>query len=212
MKQLLTIWTSLLLLSTGAPMRAVGVFSDHGDVGNPKIKGNAAFDAKSNTYSLEGSGYNIWFNRDEFQFAYKKMRGDFTLTAHFEFSGSAKEGHRKTGWMVRESLSDSAVHASAVIHGDGLTVLQWRVKPGMKMRDPEDEIRAAGTSYSVIQLQRTGKKLIMRVAEKEGMPFVLVGEQVMENLSDQVLAGIFICAHNPDILEKATVSKLSITP
>jgi hypothetical protein len=68
----LTAWTSLLFLSTNAPLQAVGVFSDHGDIGNPKIRGNSAFDAKTNSYSLEGSGYNIWFNRDEFQFAYKK--------------------------------------------------------------------------------------------------------------------------------------------
>ena len=31
-------------------------------------------------------------------------------------------------------------HVSAVIHGDGLTVMQWRVAKGRNMRDPEDEI------------------------------------------------------------------------
>ena len=140
------------------------------------------------------------------------MRGDFTLTAHFEFIGNAKKGHRKTGWMVRESLSDSSVHASAVIHRDGLPVLQWSLRLGMNMRDPEDEIRAPGTSYHVIQLQRRGRKLTMRVAEKEGAPFVLVGGQIMENLSDQVFAGIFVCSHIPDVLEKVTVSQLSTAP
>ncbi|MFL5809290.1 MAG: hypothetical protein ACJ749_07190, partial [Flavisolibacter sp.] len=138
------------------------------------------------------------------------IKGDFTLTANFEFIGEGKEGHRKFGWMVRESLADSAVHISAVSHGDGLTVLQWRVKPGMNMRDPEDEIRASGTKYGVIQLQRIGKKIIMRVAKKEGDAFETVGEHEMENLPDEVFAGIFICSHNPDVMEQAKVWNVKI--
>jgi hypothetical protein len=78
------------------------------------------------------------------------------------------------------------------------------------MRDPEDEIRAAGTNYGVIQLQRVGKKIIMRVAKKEGDNFETVGEHEMENLPDEVFAGIFICSHNPDVMEQAKVWNLQI--
>lgn len=186
-----------------------GIFLNHADVGNPKIKGTTVYDNKTKTYTLNGGGYNIWFNRDEFQFAYKKLKGDFTLTANFEFIGEGKEGHRKIGWMVRESLADSAVHISAVSHGDGLTVLQWRVKPGMNMRDPEDEIRATGTKYGVIQLERKGKKIIMRAAKKEGEPFETVGEHEMD-LPNEVFAGIFICSHIPDVMEQAKVWNVQI--
>ncbi|HEY4874925.1 MAG TPA: hypothetical protein VIH86_05095 [Puia sp.] len=213
MKRLLTILQIFIFISAFSQPKTVGVFTNHADVGNPKITGNTVYNSKTKTYNIEGGGYNIWFNRDEFQFAYKKMHGDFILTAHFEFIGSAKEGHRKIGWMVRQSLADSAVHVSAVVHGDGLTVLQWRLKPGMNMRDPEDEIRAPENKnkYSVVQLERKGKKFIMRVAEKEGMPFITVGEQEMESLDSEVFAGIFICSHIPDILEKAKIWDVKIT-
>ncbi len=187
-----------------------GIFENHADVGNPRMKGSTTYDKDTKTFTLKGAGYNIWFARDEFQYAYNKMKGDFTLTAHFEFVGGGKEGHRKIGWMVRESLADSAVHISGVLHGDGLTVLQWRVKPGMNMRDPEDEIRADSAKYSVVQMQRIGKKVIMRVAANEGAAFATVGEHEMENLSNEVLVGIFICSHNPDVLEEAKVSNVSI--
>ena len=186
------------------------IFHEHSDIGHPKIMGSTTFDKKTNTYTLTGGGYNIWFNRDEFQFAYKKLRGDFTVTANFEFIGEGKEAHRKIGWMVRESLADSAVHISAVLHGDGLTVLQWRAEPGMNMRDPEDEIRASGSKYQVIQLQRIGKKFIMRVAKKEGDTFETVGEHEMENLSHEVFAGVFICSHNPEAIEEAKISNVRI--
>ena len=212
MKQLLTICFALFFLQSIAQNNPIGVFDNQTDVGNPKIKGSASYDAKTKAYSLQGGGYNIWFNRDEFHFVYKKMKGDFILTAHFAFIDSGKEAHRKIGWMVRESLVDTAVHVSAVAHGDGLTVLQWRVKPGMNMRDPEDEIRAPENKnkYSIIQLERKGKNFIMRVAEKEGSAFITVGEHEMENLSDDILAGIFICSHNPDVSEKAKVWDVKI--
>ena len=62
------------------------------------------------------------------------------MTADFEFtSPQGKEGHRKIGWMVRENLNDDAVHFTATVHGDGLTVAQWRVLRGAYMRDPQDE-------------------------------------------------------------------------
>jgi len=200
----------LLMLSFYAKENGAGVFKNNVDVGNPKVKGSTVYDKSTKTYTVKGGGYNIWFNRDEFQYAYNKMKGDFTLTAHFEFAGAGKEGHRKIGWMVRASLADTSVHISAVLHGDGLTVLQWRVKPGMNMRDPEDEMRADSGKYTIVQLQRTGKKIIMRVAAKEGAPFVIVGEHEMENLGDEVLAGIFICSHNPDVIEEAKVSDVRI--
>ena len=116
-----------------------GIFKNSADVGNPKIKGSTEYNKQTDTYTLKGSGYNVWFKRDEFHYAYKNLKGDFTLTADFEFKGEGKDPHRKIGWMIRQSLADSAVHISAVAHGDGLTVLQWRVKPGMSMRDPEDD-------------------------------------------------------------------------
>ena len=94
------------------------------------------YDEGSQTYSIKGGGYNIWFERDEFQYAYKKIKGDFILTANFAFVGKGTDPHRKIGWMVRETLDDNSPHASAVVHGDGLTVLQWRMLKGAFMRDP----------------------------------------------------------------------------
>jgi TolB protein len=208
MKQLLTICCLFILVPAIA--QRTGIFQSQTDVGNPKIKGSTTYDKKTKTYLLKGGGYNIWFNRDEFQFAYKKLKDDFTLTANFEFIGEGKEAHRKIGWMVRESLADSAVHLSAVSHGDGLTVLQWRMKAGMNMRDPEDEIFAKGKNYRVVQLQRIGKKFIMRVAVKEGGSFETVGEHEIENLPREVFAGIFICSHNPDVSEQAKVWNVNI--
>src|ERR1700704_5030475 len=83
----------------GWAQHPVGIFDDHRDIGNPKVAGSASYDPASQTYTVKGGGSNIWFNRDEFHFVYKKMKGDFILTADFAFTGdtSGATGHRKTG-------------------------------------------------------------------------------------------------------------------
>ncbi len=187
----------------------VGTFQDHLDVGSPKLAGATLYDEASQSYTLKGAGYNIWFARDEFQFAYKKLKGDFILTGDFEFVGEGKDAHRKIGWMVRESKDDNAAHVTATVHGDGLTVLQWRRLKGAFMRDPQDEVFTPKKSYSTIQVERAGKEIIMRGAHK-GEPLQNLGSVTLEDMPDEVMAGIFIGSHNADVLEEARVSNVRI--
>ena len=187
----------------------VGIFENHLDIGNPKLTGSTDYNSKDQSYTLKGSGYNIWFERDEFQFAYNKIKGDFILTANFEFMGKGENAHRKIGLMVRESPDKGAAHVSAVAHGDGLTVMQWRVSKDANMRDPEDEIFSTEKNIQIIQLERIGRKYNMRVAYV-GQPLQLVGSHEMESMPDEVLAGLFICSHDVEAIEQARVWDVKI--
>jgi TolB protein len=187
----------------------VGIFEKAGDIGHPKLAGSSAYDAATQTYTLKGSGYNIWFQRDEFHFLQKKIKGDFILTANFQLVGKGTDGHRKVGWMIRESEDESASHISAVAHGDGLNVLQWRALRGAYMRDPEDEIFAIKKGQSIIQLERAGNMIIMRAANW-GEPLQIIGSHEMTNFKEEVLAGLFISSHNPDVIEEARVWNVRI--
>ena len=55
--------------------KAVGIFEWHGDVGKVEHAGSTEFDAKTSTYAITGSGENMWFGKDAFQFAWKKVDG-----------------------------------------------------------------------------------------------------------------------------------------
>lgn len=90
-------------LPSVAQGRATGVFQQHGDIGNPAVKGATTFNPGDQSYSLKGGGYNIWFNRDEFQYAYSKVKDNFILTANVKLLSAGKDPHRKIGWMVRAS-------------------------------------------------------------------------------------------------------------
>jgi TolB protein len=208
MKKLLVVSFAFGIL-TGFAQKPTGIFENQADIGSPKNAGSTVYDPMTQTYTLTGSGYNIWFGRDEFHFLYSKLKGDFILTANFEFIGKGTDPHRKIGWMVRNSLDDNAAHVSAVAHGDGLTVLQWRELRGALMRDPEDEIFCPKKNLKILQLERTGRLVTMRVANW-GEPLQLVGSHEIASMPDEVFAGLYINSHNADVVEQAKIWNVRI--
>ena len=204
---LLAGFASLFMASSGPVMaqKSVGIFDGHGDVGSVLKPGSAQYDSKTQQYELAGSGYNIWADHDEFQFMWKRMKGDFILYTRTAFIGKGVDPHRKVGWMVRSSLAGNAPHINAVVHGDGLTSLQFRRTAGATT----EEIRSKLTGADVIQLERRGNKYTMSVA-KFGEPFVT--EQMTDlTLGDEVYVGLFVGSHNKDVLERGTFHDVRIS-
>ena len=199
----------LLIGLASAQNNQTGLFQYNSDIGNPVNKGSASYDQDNQEYSLKGSGYNIWFERDEFHYLYNKIKGDFIISANFKFMGEGKNPHRKTGLMIRESESENAAHISATLHGDGLTVLQWRELKGAFMRDPEDEIFPSKNNYEILQIERAGNKIIMRAAHF-GEPLQIVGSHEMQSLKEEVLAGLFISSHGSTMIEEARIWNVRI--
>ena len=204
MKYFMLLPLSFLFAAVAAQETTTGDFRFSTDIGNPKLQGSTQYEKTEQVYTLKGSGYNIWFQRDEFHYMYNKIKGDFILTANFKMEGKGVDPHRKTGWMLRASADDDSPHISAVLHGDGLTVMQWRDFKGAQMKDPEDEIFARDLGYEVIQIERSGGIIFMRAAHP-GEPLETIGSYEMINLPDEILAGPFICSHNAEVTETATI-------
>ena len=181
-----------------------GIFDGQNDIGKVKHAGSGSYDSKSQQYNVSGSGTNVWAAHDEFHFVWKKMKGDFILRTNAAFIGKGVEEHRKIGWMVRSSLDTNSKHVSAVVHGAGLTSLQFRKTTGGATEEKQFKL----TSADVIQLERKGNTYIMSVARKGDM---FVSEEISGiDLGDDVYVGLFICAHNPDVVEKAVFNNVRI--
>jgi TolB protein len=182
----------------------IGIFDGHDDVGAVLHKGSVNYDAALQRYQLTGSGGNIWFTHDEFQYAWKKMKGDFILQFRGGLLGEGTESHRKFGWMIRSGLDSVAAMVCAALHGDGLTSLQYRKTPKTNVEQVQFSIKAP----DVIELERRGKQFIMSVAH-DGESYVT--EQVSEiDLGDEVYVGLFVCAHNKDITETASFDNVRV--
>ncbi|MUP45403.1 hypothetical protein E0K83_06545 [Gramella sp. BOM4] len=198
------IFTLILVFSffnSGLAQNHTAVFNHSKDIGEPAIKGSVTYDKESQLYTLRGAGNNIWFDSDEFFYLYKEIEGDFIITANFKLPQGDGDPHRKTGIMIRESDAQDAAHASAVLHGDGLTSMQWRSTRGEEMGEA-NESRAPKYNYQTLQLERSGKTVIMRAAHW-GESLQKIGTREFEDLAGNVLVGLFINSHDPKLTEQA---------
>jgi Tol biopolymer transport system component len=192
-----------LAAAVAAQEAGLGQFEGHGDVGSPRLPGSATWNAASQEYVMTAAGVNMWGSRDEFHFAWRRMKGDFVLQARVELVGQGVDPHRKLGWIVRSTLDDDSPYVDGAIHGDGLTSLQLRRTKGAAT----EQVVSAITGADVVQLSRRGGKYSLSVA-RFGDPFTTSEAEV--DLGDEVYAGLFLCSHNPDVVEKAVFRDVRI--
>jgi sugar lactone lactonase YvrE len=185
--------------------QSLGQFESHSDVGPVKHQGAVSYDTQAETYVVSGSGSNMWFGKDEFHFVWKKMDGNFILSARAALLGEGVDPHRKVGWMVRPDLNDDSPYVDVALHGDGLTSMQYRRTRGGNT----EEVESGLTMPNVLQLERHNGKFIMSVA-KQGDIFT-TRELVDVQLPDEVYVGLFVCAHNADVVEKAKFTNVRVT-
>jgi TolB protein len=205
MKQLLAILMILFSFAVFGQQNPVGIFESHGDIGTNVKPGSATYIPETGQYVISGAGYNVWADHDEFQFVWKKIKGDFIISTRAEFLGTWVNYHRKVGVMARKSLDGNSAHVNTVEHGDGLTSLQFRRTAGAQT----EEIKAKLTKANIIELERHGNQYIMRAAIY-GEPFV---SDTISNidLGDELYVGLFVGSHNADYTETGVFSNVRVT-
>lgn len=179
--------------------KSCGTFDNASDIGNVKMNGSFLYDTITDKYTIRGSGKNMWYNSDEFFFVWKKMKGDVILTTWLNWLGKGVEPHRKAGLIIRESLDPSAPYIDIANHGEGLISTQYRLEKDSVTK----EIQFSGKSTPMLQIEKSGDTIYTRVANL-GEPLQKAGEIKMHFKSDEYFVGLFICAHNSDVVEEAS--------
>ncbi|GHT36104.1 hypothetical protein AGMMS49574_27260 [Bacteroidia bacterium] len=211
MKAVLVLIASLFMMGAaaqGGPAaqnRGGGIFDGSGDVGGPKLRGSYRYDPASRVYTLSGSGTNMWGKTDEFFMAYKRVTGDFYISAKVAFEGKGLyDAHRKIGVIVREALTGESKYADVAIHGDGLSSLQYRDEVGAETK----EVASPRKGFSYVTLERKGNQYIMKLGN-EGFTPANAGEVTLD-LGPTVYVGLFITSHNADVIETANFSDVQL--
>jgi TolB protein len=194
---------SMLSASAFAQSGNLGIFTESGDVGGPAIKGSSTF--SDGQYRITGSGINIWAKQDQFQYVWREITGNFTVTAVLRFLGHGNE-HRKAGIMVRQSLDTDATYADVVIHGNGMPGLQWRSRQG------EDtntfDLPFDGPGAFKVKLVRTGVRIYMYIAKEGAEPREIAHTEV--TFRNPVLVGLAVCSHQADASDTVVFSDVSV--
>ena len=183
----------------------IGLFEGHGDVGAVLHAGSVEYDAGKRSYTISGSGENMWLATDGFQFVWKKVSGDVTLTADISFVGKGVNEHRKAVLIVRQSLDADSAYADVALHGSGLTSLQFREEKGVATH----EIQASVSAPKRLRIEKRGAYFTMSLADADGK-FHLAGGSTRIALKEPFYVGIGVCSHDKDVVEKAVFSNVEL--
>ena len=181
----------------------LGIFEANADIGNVKYAGSLDFNKSDNSYTLSGGGTNMWAEKDDLHYVWKEMSGDVSLAATIEWLGEGLDPHRKAGLIIRQSLDPGSVYADAVVHGDGLTSLQFREAQD----ETTHEIISNITKPERLKIEKIGDYLFMAVGNKNGDLESSSGSLRMQ-FSDPFYIGIGVCSHNNDTIETAVFTDL----
>lgn len=200
-----TILAALLATSAFAQTANLGPFSNSGDVGAPTRSGSTQFDAATGEFRITGSGANMWAKQDQFQFAWREITGNFTITATMRFLGQGAE-HRKAGIMLRQSLDTDATYMDVLMHGNGMPALQWRSRKGEDTNAFDLPLLEPGT-YK-LKLVRTGVKMHMYLA-KAGAEAVRVANTEVA-FTGPILVGLAVCSHDAKASDTVIFSDVTV--
>jgi len=200
---------ALLLASGAASARPatspIGIFQGHGDVGTVLHPGSVEYDPARQSYTVSGSGENMWFGQDDFQFVWTKASGDVSLSADISFIGTTGNNHRKAVLMIRQTLDADSKAVDIARHGDGLTSLQFRDAIGVDTHEVETNVSAPQT----VRIEKRGDYIYAFVSGKDGK-LEPAGASTKLPLDGPFYVGIGVCSHDKNVTEKAVFSDVKL--
>ena len=183
----------------------LGAFEGSGDVGTVLHPGTAEYDAAKGTYTIAGSGENMWFAKDAYQFVWRKMSGDVELSADISFAGMGGNAHRKAVLMIRQSLDEDSVYADIARHGNGMTAIQYRTQTG----GLTSEVQSPNWGPRHLRIEKHGAYFTMWLAGDSG-GLRVAGASPRIELKEPFYVGIGVCSHDKGVVERAVFSEVKL--
>ena len=175
----------------------------HQDIGYPGKAGSAFYN--KGTFTLTGSGIDIWDKSDGFQYAYQSLSGDGSIVARVD-SVQNTDPWAKAGVMIRSSLSDNSSFADVLLTPGNGTVFERRTATGQSAIDTAGP---KGTAPYWVKLTRSGKTFTAYVSN-DGQTWTKIGSTRI-SMPKSVYIGLVVTAHSYGTLNTSTFSNVSVT-
>lgn len=200
----------------------IGVFEGQSDVGSAVVPGSASFESASRQYTIHSAGYNIWYNRDEFRFLWKKMSGDVSLAADIAYPDPNGYGDRKAVLIIRQNLDDDSQEVLAGLHGTGMVHLAQRAEKNTRITDMEYRIAGRGLPGGAspdslvtaipkrIGIEKHGDEFALFLSVN-GEPMHQFGPPMHLHIDGPFYVGIGFCSHMPEKSDTAVLSNVVLT-
>jgi len=158
------------------------------------------------TYTMTGSGADIWDTSDEFHFAYKELTGPGSIIAKIE-SVEETHGWAKAGVMLRDTLDTDSIHAMMVVSAtQGVSFQRRRSAAGVSFATDIAGLMAP----QWVKIERSVSGAVTASYSADGTSWTQVGNESMK-MNIPMYIGLAVTAHNASEVCEAKFSNVSIT-
>jgi len=166
-------------------------------------------EAPAGTYTMTGSGADIWGAADQLHFAFKTLTGPGSITARV-VSVQNTDGWAKAGVMIRETLDAESKHAFTCVTPSNGVASQGRIETG-------------GVSYNANQTGITAPYWVRLTRDlsgnftvshsTNGTTWQAIATATPQNIqmSSTVYIGVALTSHNANATCEAVFSNVTIT-
>ena len=174
------------------------------DVGSVAASGGSY--CSTSTYTVCGSGADIWGTADEFHYAYQPASGDCSIVARVT-SVQGTDPWAKAGVMIRETLNANAAHCSLFITPGNGVAQQCRTSTGGASANVNNTGYAAPYWVKAVRSGNT----FTTYCSANGSTWTQVGSQTI-TMGANVYIGLCTTSHSDGNLCTATFDNVTATP
>ena len=180
-----------------------------GDIGSPAVGGAAVYDSPSDTYTISGSGSDIFGTSDQFNFASTTMTGNGSVIAYVD-SITDTNASAKAGVMLRNDNTPGSAFAALFVSATNGIIFEWRSTAGGITSESMDTSIGSPVMAPVgLELIRSGSSFTA-FRSTDGINWYQVGSSETVTMSNTALAGLAVTAHNNGAICTATFSSVGI--
>jgi beta-glucanase (GH16 family) len=172
------------------------------DIGVVGFSGSASMDGT--TFTVAGSGADIWNRSDGFQYAYQPISGDGEIVARV-VSQDNTGGYAKAGVMIRETLDANSRHALVdLTPSHGAEFIRRSATGASAVSNFDSGVSAP----YLVRLVRRGNTFTA-YDSPDGVNWNMVGSQDIP-MGNTVYAGLAVCAFNNAAVNTSMFDNVSI--
>jgi hypothetical protein len=184
-----------------------GAFATSQDIGSPSIAGSLSYAPSSGTYTVGGSGSDIWNTSDQFRFSYGTLPANGSISAEVT-SETNTDANAKAGVMVRASAAANAAYAIVWVTPSDAVKFELRSSTGASATDIASTSNLSSAPYVKLVRSGTGTSFTAYYST-DGVNWTQLGSTQTVNVgTGAALAGLAVTSHNTGLLNTATIANV----
>ncbi|HEX9296626.1 MAG TPA: hypothetical protein VF881_12350, partial [Polyangiaceae bacterium] len=180
------------------------------DVGTVSAAGS--FSQSSGTYTVNGSGADIWGSADAFRYVYQNLSGDVSVTARLAAVQNVNTW-TKAGVMMRDGLAAGATNVAMVASPTAANNYRWQVRSAAggstTSAVPPTTACGNGTAPVWVRITRSGSTLT-GFCSPDGSSWTQVGTTTI-SMSSTLQVGLAVTSHLDGTLAAGTFDNVSVS-